>query len=91
MTGKHRPEDYDVAGVDADIAPRLAAVVSPRRFWHCRQVSDLAVSLARHWGLDVDAARRAGLLHDLCREHRAEWHEMAAREGVALPEWAAGN
>lgn len=88
---KPKSQDYDFAGVDADIAPRLAAAVSPRRFWHCRQVADLAVSLARRWGLDVDAARRAGLLHDLCREHRSEWLETAAREGVALPEWAAGN
>jgi predicted HD superfamily hydrolase involved in NAD metabolism len=97
VAGRANPADeaglkgYDLAGVDADIGPRLAAMVSPRRFWHCRQVADLAVSLARRWDLDGDAARRAGLLHDVCRENRAEWLDTAAREGIALPEWAGGN
>ena len=84
-------DDYDLSGVDADIAPRLRAMVSPRRFWHCRQVADLAVSLARRWGLDEDAARRAGLLHDLYRDKRDEWLSVAQAEGIELPRWAGGN
>ena len=85
------PRFYDLSGVDEELAPRLMEMVSPRRFWHCRQVADLAVSLARRWGLDVDGARRAGLLHDICRENRHEWPAMSAREGMTLPEWAGGN
>lgn len=83
--------EYDLAGVDADIAPRLVTMVSPRRLWHCRQVADLAVSLAKRWALDVDGARRAGLLHDFCRENRDEWDALAAAEGVRLPDWAGDD
>lgn len=83
--------EYDLAGVDADIAPRLMAAVSPRRFRHCKHVASLAGSLARRWELDADAARRAGLLHDICRENRDEWPSLAAREGISLPEWAGGD
>jgi predicted HD superfamily hydrolase involved in NAD metabolism len=83
--------DYDLAGVDADIAPRLMAMVSPHRFWHCKQVANLAVSLASRWGLDVDGARRAGLLHDIYRENREEWGRMAAAEGIRLPAWAGDD
>jgi len=83
--------DYDLDGVDADIAPRLMAMVSPHRFWHCKQVATLAATLARRWELDEHAARRAGLLHDLCRQNKDEWDAMAAREGIALPEWTEGD
>lgn len=38
--------------------------VSERRFEHCEGVSDAAVMLARRYGVDEDAARLAGLLHD---------------------------
>jgi predicted HD superfamily hydrolase involved in NAD metabolism len=86
-----RITDYDFSGVDPDIAPRLAAAVSPKRFWHCKQVAALAESLARRWDLDPEAARRAGLLHDVCRENKAEWPAMASREGIELPDWAQGN
>ena len=87
-------DGYDFTGVDADVAPRLAAMVSPRRCWHCRQVADLAVSLARRWGLDADAARRAGLLHDLYRvpaDQRDHLVMLAAAEGIELPEWAGDD
>jgi putative nucleotidyltransferase with HDIG domain len=93
--GRHRPalpdDEYDLGGVDADIAPRLMAMVSARRFWHSKQVAALAESLARRWGLDADAARRAGLLHDLYRGSRDRWPELAAQEGIALPEWAGDD
>lgn len=100
--GQHSPTDHstggqpdtrthDLTGVDPDLAPRLVERLSPRRLWHSRQVADLAVSLARRWNLDADAARRAGLLHDVCRENRDEWPEMAAKHNVELPSWAEGN
>ena len=82
------PTDYDTSGVDPDIAPRLMSLVSPRRFKHCKAVADLAVSLAKRWDLDVDHARRAGLLHDVWRDRRDQWLDDARREGISLPAWA---
>ena len=83
--------DYDTTGVDADIAPRLMQLVSPKRFLHCRRVADMAVSLARRWDLDEDHARRAGLLHDVCRENRDDWPSLAAQDDIPLPDWAMGD
>jgi predicted HD superfamily hydrolase involved in NAD metabolism len=85
------PEDYDPAGVDPDIAPRLMELVSPRRFLHCKHVANLAASLARRWGLDENDARRAGLLHDIWRDRRDEWRAAAEREGIPLPDWTGGD
>jgi predicted HD superfamily hydrolase involved in NAD metabolism len=76
---------------DAGIVARLGQVVSAKRLLHCRRVSQLAESLALRWDLDAPAARRAGLLHDLCREARPEWRALAAAEGIVLPAWAGGN
>jgi predicted HD superfamily hydrolase involved in NAD metabolism len=84
-------DEYDLSGVDADVAPRLVAMVSARRLWHSKQVAALAESLARRRGLDADAARRAGLLHDLYRGSRDRWPELAAEEGIALPAWAGDD
>lgn len=91
MSAPSGAEPHDVSGVDPDLAPRLVDALSPRRLKHSRHVADLAVSLAERWELDDDAARRAGLLHDVCRENRSEWPEMAARHHIELPEWAEGN
>ena len=85
------PTEYDVTGVDPDIAARLKQLVSPRRFLHCKRVADMAVSLARRWELDEDHARRAGLLHDVRREQAEPWPALAAREGIPLPSWAMGD
>lgn len=38
--------------------------VSPKRFKHSLGVSDTCVQLAKEYGIDVDKARIAGLLHD---------------------------
>ena len=84
-------EEYDLTGVDADLAPRLLEMISPRRLWHSRQVADLAVSQARRRGLDERQARRAGLLHDVWRERRDNWLPAAAAEGIKLEDWANGD
>lgn len=82
------PDEYDIAGVDEDIAPRLMELVSPRRFLHCKRVAEMAVSLARRWELNEDHARRAGLLHDIWRDRRDQWLDDARRDGITLPAWA---
>jgi predicted HD superfamily hydrolase involved in NAD metabolism len=79
------------AGDEAVIIRRLEELVSPKRLLHCRRVADLAGALAQRWGLDPVLARRAGLLHDACRQPRPEWDALAQREGLTLPEWAGGN
>ena len=83
--------EYDTADVDPDIAARLIQLVSPRRFLHCKRVADFAVSLAERWGLNEDHARRAGLLHDVCRENRDDWQHLAAQDSIPLPDWAMGD
>lgn len=85
------PTEYDTSDVDPDIARRLMELVSPRRFAHCKAVAEMAVSLAERWDLNPDHARRAGLLHDVRREAKHEFPVLAAREGIALPDWAAGD
>jgi predicted HD superfamily hydrolase involved in NAD metabolism len=88
---KDDPRDYDTAGVDPDIAPRLMQLVSAKRFLHCKRVADMAVSLAKRWELNEDNARRAGLLHDVCRENRDVWQTLAAQDDISLPDWAMGD
>jgi predicted HD superfamily hydrolase involved in NAD metabolism len=58
-----------VSGLSPEAA--LAAVRS--RLWpdaaeHCRRVAETAAELAAAYGVDVDSARLAGLLHDWDRE-----------------------
>jgi predicted HD superfamily hydrolase involved in NAD metabolism len=76
---------------DQDVIRRLETLVSPKRLWHCERVSELAESLARRWGLDPHLARRAGLLHDACRDRRPEWDALAERARLTVPDWAGGN
>jgi predicted HD superfamily hydrolase involved in NAD metabolism len=84
-------EAEGAAGDEAVIIRRLEELVSPKRLLHCRRVADLAEALAQRWDLDPGLARRAGLLHDACRQPRPQWDALAQREGLTLPEWAGGN
>jgi predicted HD superfamily hydrolase involved in NAD metabolism len=50
---------------------------------HCVRVSATAVALAEAYGVDVDLARLAGLLHDWDRDRpRGELVELARGEGI---------
>jgi predicted HD superfamily hydrolase involved in NAD metabolism len=84
LAGRDRDED-------GDVIRRLEGAVSRKRLWHCRRVAELAESLATRWELDARLARRAGLLHDVCRANRPEWDALAARAGLTLPAWAGGE
>ena len=53
---------------EADIAAFVVTQVSEGRWAHIRGVADTAAYIARGRGLDVDAARVAGFLHDVCKE-----------------------
>jgi len=50
------------------LADALRSRLKPGRFEHSQNVSRLAESLARRWGVDPAKARLAGLLHDCGRE-----------------------
>ena len=46
----------------------LAARLKPSRFRHSLGVAETAAQLAARFGVDAEAARTAGLLHDCARE-----------------------
>lgn len=46
----------------------LSQKLSPKRFNHCRGVEETAVRMAQRYGVDVDKAMQAGLMHDCARE-----------------------
>lgn len=58
----------------------LQLEVKERRFHHSLSVAEEAVRLARHWGLDEEKARMAGLLHDVARDLPYNMLHMFARE-----------
>lgn len=65
------------------VAPRL----SPAAFAHCERVADTAAGLAMRYGLDIDEARLAGLLHDWDRElEGAELVSRARALGIEVTE-----
>ena len=50
----------------------LTKELRPARFRHSRDVSRTAVRLAECWGVDVERARLAGILHDCARNLKGE-------------------
>lgn len=58
----------------------IRASVSPVLADHCLRVAALAVSLARRWGADEEAAFIAGALHDYCRQRDAKEVLEASRK-----------
>lgn len=64
--------------------------LSPKRFEHTKNVRDMAVRLAQHYGADQDQAALAALLHDTAKEipkkeMRALMHQYAP-EALDRPE-----
>lgn len=93
----------ELVEIDADIEPILRARISAKRLVHSIHVASLAQALARCHGVDLDGARRAGLLHDLWREAGAESvleaRNLGLNRGTAieadgsdvLEDWMDGN
>lgn len=81
----------DPVDIDDDLELVLRDRISSKRVKHSVAVASLAEALAVRHGLDADAARRAGLLHDLWREEGYGCIPEADRRGIALPDWADGN
>lgn len=65
----------------------LAERLPKKRYEHSLGVAQTAVRLAERFGVDVEKARVAGLLHDCAREYpTAELPEEAARRSIAYGE-----
>jgi len=63
----------------------LRQAVSKRRYEHCLRVAGEAAQLARHYGLNEESARLAGLAHDVARDlPAAELLERAVCYGLML-------
>ena len=58
----------------------LKARLSQKRYIHSKNVSEASVMLAKKFGgTDVETARFAGLVHDICKEAPV-WHGIAGAE-----------
>lgn len=64
---------------------QLRQSLQPKRFEHSVAVSETAVALARHYGVDEDKAALAGLLHDCARKYPTkDFVEVSKKLGVPL-------
>lgn len=64
---------------------QLASRLKPTRYEHSLGVSETAVFLAQRFGVDVEQARVAGLLHDCARQYpNEEMVQEAARRGIVI-------
>lgn len=59
---------------------RLKQRLDPQRYEHSLSVSDMAVRLARAYGVDERKARLAGLLHDWDKDYSDDEARVRARE-----------
>ena len=65
----------------------LAKELRPARFRHSREVSRTAVRLAERWGVDIEKARLAGILHDCARNLKGkDLLQCAAANGLSISE-----
>jgi nicotinate-nucleotide adenylyltransferase len=66
----------------ARVEDAVRGALSPGRFIHSRNTALLARDLARHYGLDGEAAYLAGIAHDMAKDlGRGEILALAEREG----------
>jgi predicted HD superfamily hydrolase involved in NAD metabolism len=76
-----------VAPTVAEAREALAARLSVPALAHCERVAETAAGLAERFGVDVEAARLAGLLHDWGRDIPAEeLLRIAETRGIPVTE-----
>ena len=62
-------------------------MLKPKRIPHVLGTEDTAAALARRWGADEEAARRAALLHDCTKKFNREQHlEICRQYNIGLDE-----
>ncbi len=77
---------------DADLRSCSLSMVYPKRHAHILGVEETAVELAKRWGADPEAARRAGILHDCTKYLSLEEHlAICAQAGIVPDEMEAGS
>ncbi|MBR0173113.1 MAG: bis(5'-nucleosyl)-tetraphosphatase (symmetrical) YqeK [Lachnospiraceae bacterium] len=65
--------------------PRIKAGMSEDRFRHTLAVAEIAVSLAKHHGLDEELVRKTALLHDIAKDmSREEMLSVAEKYGHTM-------
>lgn len=70
-----------------EMVRRLEKELPEKRFHHVLAVSETAVKMAKHYGVDVHKAEIAGLLHDCARKIPTKnYVEKAAELGIAIDE-----
>ena len=68
-----------------EMREKLKLALTEKRFNHSIGVMQTAVSLARHYGANVEKTAVAGLLHDCAKNYsRAEMFELCNKYGVEL-------
>lgn len=66
---------------------KLKSTLSERRYKHSLGVMEAAVSMAEHFGADLEKARLAGLLHDCAKEiDKDEALKMCDEMGIFIDE-----
>ena len=75
---------------DGDLRACSLSMVYAKRHAHILGVEKTAVELAKRWGADPEAARRAGILHDCTKYLPLEEHlAICAQAGIELDELEA--
>lgn len=69
---------------DSDLRAASWSMVKARRFAHVKGCEEECVRLARRWGADERAARRAGILHD-CTKYLEMEEQLALCERYGIP------
>lgn len=68
----------------ADMQSKLESRLKPSRYRHSVGVSETAVFLAERFGVDVEKARVAGLLHDCARQYKNDdLKDEADKRGIS--------
>lgn len=69
----------------AEYEAHVKTRMGEKRFHHSQGVAKACATLAEHYGVDVERARLAGILHDICKEtHPEEQLKLIERSGIIL-------
>ena len=71
---------------DADLRACSLSMVYAKRHAHILGVEETAVQLAKRWGADHEAARRAGILHDCTKYLSLEEHLAICDQAGIVPD-----
>lgn len=68
-----------------ELHQKVKETLSEKRFYHSECVAERCVELAKLYGVDVEKARKAGILHDIAKEiHKSDIIQVANKYEVEL-------